>query len=48
MMRGCDFEVLEPPELVEQVRVLADRLQRALPDGEASLPEDANGSAGAV
>jgi predicted DNA-binding transcriptional regulator YafY len=28
-MIGVDFEVLEPPELVEQVRVLADRFQRA-------------------
>ena len=30
-MIGVDFEVLEPPELVEQVRVLADRFQRATP-----------------
>jgi predicted DNA-binding transcriptional regulator YafY len=27
---GVDFEVLEPPELVEEVRVLADRFARAL------------------
>jgi predicted DNA-binding transcriptional regulator YafY len=28
-MIGVDFEVLEPPELVDQVRVLADRFRRA-------------------
>jgi predicted DNA-binding transcriptional regulator YafY len=28
---GVDFEVLEPPELVEQVRVLAERFRRAAP-----------------
>jgi predicted DNA-binding transcriptional regulator YafY len=28
---GVDFEVLEPPELVERVRVLADRFRRAAP-----------------
>jgi len=26
---GFDFEVLEPPELIDQVRVLADRFSRA-------------------
>ena len=26
---GVDFEVLEPPEFVERVRVLADRFRRA-------------------
>jgi predicted DNA-binding transcriptional regulator YafY len=30
-MIGVDFEVLEPPELIEQVRVLADRFRRAAP-----------------
>ena len=30
-MIGVDFEVLEPPELVEQVRILADRFRRATP-----------------
>jgi len=28
-MIGADFEVAEPPELVEQLRVLADRYRRA-------------------
>jgi predicted DNA-binding transcriptional regulator YafY len=28
-IKGVDFEVLEPPELIEHVRVLADRLTRA-------------------
>jgi predicted DNA-binding transcriptional regulator YafY len=28
-MLGVDFEVQEPPELVEQLRTLALRLQRA-------------------
>jgi len=32
-MLGCDFEVLEPPALAQQVRVLADRLLRGA--GEA-------------
>ena len=26
-MPGCDFEVLEPPEVVDAVRAVADRLQ---------------------
>jgi predicted DNA-binding transcriptional regulator YafY len=30
-MIGVDFEVLEPPELLEQVRVLAERFRRAAP-----------------
>jgi predicted DNA-binding transcriptional regulator YafY len=30
-MIGVDFQVLEPPEFVEQVRVLADRFRRATP-----------------
>jgi len=30
-MIGVDFEVLEPPEFVEQVRILADRFRRATP-----------------
>jgi hypothetical protein len=29
LMLGIDFEVHEPPELVEHVRVLAHRLERA-------------------
>jgi hypothetical protein len=29
MMLGVDFEVHEPPELVEHVRALAARLERA-------------------
>ncbi|MFF3289919.1 helix-turn-helix transcriptional regulator [Streptomyces sp. NPDC003023] len=34
MLRGLDFEVVEPPELVDHVRTLRDRLSRALgPDG---------------
>jgi hypothetical protein len=28
-MIGADFEVAEPPELVDQLRVLADRYRRA-------------------
>lgn len=28
-MPGCDFQVLEPPEVVDAVRVVADRLARA-------------------
>jgi hypothetical protein len=28
-MLGVDFEVLEPPELVEHLRALAERLERA-------------------
>jgi predicted DNA-binding transcriptional regulator YafY len=28
---GCDFTVLEPPELIDRVRMLAERLQRACP-----------------
>ncbi len=28
-MPGCDFEVLEPPEVVDAVRVVADRIARA-------------------
>jgi predicted DNA-binding transcriptional regulator YafY len=28
---GCDFTVLEPPALIERIRVLAARLQRAAP-----------------
>jgi predicted DNA-binding transcriptional regulator YafY len=28
-MPGCDFEVLEPPELIEAVRAVANRLRRA-------------------
>ena len=28
-MPGCDFEVLEPPEVIEAVRAAADRLHRA-------------------
>ena len=28
-MPGCDFDVLEPPEVVEAVRVVADRIARA-------------------
>jgi predicted DNA-binding transcriptional regulator YafY len=28
---GCEFTVLEPPELIERVRALAGRLQRAAP-----------------
>jgi predicted DNA-binding transcriptional regulator YafY len=31
---GVDFEVLEPPEFVERVRVLADRFRRAAPEPE--------------
>ena len=30
-MIGVDFDVLEPPEFVEQVRILADRFRRATP-----------------
>jgi len=26
---GVDFEVVEPPELIDQIRALADRLARA-------------------
>jgi hypothetical protein len=26
---GCDFEVLEPPEVIAAVRVVADRIARA-------------------
>ena len=29
-MLGVDFEVHEPPELVEHLRALADRLERAI------------------
>ena len=29
-MIGVDFEVLEPPELVEEIRRLADRFGRAV------------------
>ena len=28
-MLGVDFEILDPPELVEHVRALADRYRRA-------------------
>jgi predicted DNA-binding transcriptional regulator YafY len=28
-MPGCDFQVLEPPEVIEAVRVVADRITRA-------------------
>jgi predicted DNA-binding transcriptional regulator YafY len=28
---GCEFTVLEPPELIERIRALAGRLQRAAP-----------------
>ncbi|PRC44550.1 transcriptional regulator [Mycobacterium sp. ITM-2017-0098] len=28
-MPGCDFEVLEPPEVIDAVRVVADRIARA-------------------
>jgi hypothetical protein len=31
---GVDFEVLEPPEFVDRVRVLAERFGRATPAGE--------------
>jgi hypothetical protein len=30
-MLGADFEVSDPPELVDHVRVLADRYHRATP-----------------
>lgn len=30
-MLGLDFNITEPPELVDHVRALADRYQRALP-----------------
>jgi hypothetical protein len=30
-MLGVDFEVREPPELVEHLRGLAERLERATP-----------------
>src|SRR6185437_1782741 len=33
-MLGVDFEVLEPPELIEHLRALAERLQRATPSGD--------------
>ena len=29
---GVDFEVVEPPELLDQIRVLADRFRRAAVD----------------
>jgi hypothetical protein len=35
-MLGVDFEVHEPPELVEHLRALAGRLQRATLPGPAS------------
>jgi predicted DNA-binding transcriptional regulator YafY len=35
-IKGVDFEVIEPPELIEHVRVLADRLARATPSGPAA------------
>jgi len=31
LLLGADFEVLEPPELIEHVRAAADRLHRAAP-----------------
>ncbi len=34
-MLDADFEVVEPPELVEQLRTLADRYRRATPPGDA-------------
>jgi hypothetical protein len=30
-MLGADFEVSEPPELVDHIRVLAERYHRATP-----------------
>jgi predicted DNA-binding transcriptional regulator YafY len=38
-MLGVDFEVLEPPELVEHLRALAERLQRATPSGTRKPPD---------
>jgi hypothetical protein len=35
---GFEFTVLEPPELVEQVRVLAGRFARAVPESNVTLP----------
>ncbi|MFJ2651342.1 helix-turn-helix transcriptional regulator [Streptomyces sp. NPDC087420] len=34
---GLDFEVVEPPELVDHIRALRDRLSRALPGTDAAL-----------
>ena len=34
-MLGVDFEVHEPPELVEHLRALASRLERAVPASPA-------------
>ncbi|MFF8954624.1 helix-turn-helix transcriptional regulator [Streptomyces sp. NPDC014894] len=39
MLLGVDFEVVEPPELADRVRVLRDRLSRAL--GERGAPDSA-------
>jgi predicted DNA-binding transcriptional regulator YafY len=35
---GFEFTVLEPPELIEQVRVLAGRFARATPESNVTLP----------
>jgi hypothetical protein len=37
-MLGVDFEVHEPPELVEHLRTLAERLERAPPPGAGEPP----------
>jgi predicted DNA-binding transcriptional regulator YafY len=37
-MLDVDFEVVEPPELVEHVRALADRYRRATPGAEPASP----------
>ena len=36
---GVDFEVLDPPEFVERVRVLAERFRRAAPEPESEPAE---------
>ena len=45
-MLGVDFEVHEPPELVEHLRALASRLTRAVAavsEAEASRPAECPG-----
>ncbi|MEV7727875.1 YafY family protein [Streptomyces sp. NPDC087917] len=45
MLLGCEFEVVEPPELTERIRAARDRLSRAL---EAVPQEGARAAIGAV
>jgi predicted DNA-binding transcriptional regulator YafY len=47
-MLGFDFEVTEPPELVEHLRALAERYGRSTPSGGPANPNSDSGSGDVV